>query len=77
MYYFYLNFPTFKERTILIHKGDCSECQNGNGKQGSGSNEKGFWAGPFHELSHAEEALKKMIKLFNHQPKTKNHRCCN
>ena len=66
MYYFYINYPNFKDRTILIHNGDCGQCQNGNGMQGSGSNERGFWAGPFEELIHAEEALKSLIKLFNY-----------
>ena len=46
MYYFYINYPRFKDRTILIHHGDCGDCQNGTGKQGSGSNEKAF--GPDH-----------------------------
>jgi len=76
MYYFYINYPNFKDRTILIHYSDCGNCQNGTGKQGSGSNEKGFWAGPFKELIHAEEALKSLIKLFNYQPEIGNHSCC-
>lgn len=76
MYYFYINFKTFKDRTILIHHGDCGHCKNGNGMFESGSNEKGFWAGPFKELSHADEALNSLIKLFNYQPEIGRHSCC-
>jgi hypothetical protein len=75
MYYFYINFPTIKDRKILIHKGECGYCQNGNGMQDSGSNEKGFWAGPFKELDHAETALKKLLSLFKDPPKSGKHDC--
>ncbi len=76
MYYFYINYPRFKDRTILIHHGDCGDCQNGTGKQGSGSNEKGFWTGSFANLSDAETALKLLVKLFKDPPKTRNCSCC-
>lgn len=46
MYYFYINFPTFKDRTILIHHGDCGQCKDGNGMFESGSNKKAI--GPVH-----------------------------
>lgn len=76
MYYFYINFPNFKDRIILIHHGDCGNCQKGNGKQGSGSNEKGFWTGSFSNLSDAETALKLLVKLFKDPPKAGNCTCC-
>jgi len=77
MYYFYINYPTFKDRTILIHYGDCGQCKKGNGMFDSGSNEKGFWAGPFKDLNQAEQSLHSLIRLFNHKPPTGNHSCCN
>jgi hypothetical protein len=77
MYYFYINFPNFKDRTILIHNGDCGNCQNGIGMNDIGSNERGFWAGPFKDLNQAEQALQSLIKLFNHKPMTGNHTSCN
>jgi hypothetical protein len=76
MYYFYINYPTFKDRTILIHHGDCGDCQNGTDKQGSGSNEKGFWTGSFANLSDAETALKLLVEKFKNPPKIRNHSCC-
>ena len=76
MYYFYVNFPRIKERKILIHKGECPDCKNGNGLHNLGSNEKGFWAGPFNELSHAESALRKLLSLFRDAPESGNHTCC-
>ena len=77
MYYFYINYPNFKDRTILIHDGECGHCQNGNGMRESGNNEKGFWAGPFKDLSQAEQSLQSLIKFFNHKPPIDNHSCCN
>jgi hypothetical protein len=76
MYYFYINYPNLKDRTILIHHGDCGNCQNGTGKQGSGSNEKGFWTGSFSSLSDAETALELLVKLFKNPPNTGNCSCC-
>ncbi len=76
MYYFYINYPNFKDRTILIHNGDCGQCKDVYGMFDSGSNEKCFWAGPFKELNHADEALKSLIKLFNYEPEIGNHSCC-
>jgi hypothetical protein len=76
MYYFYINYPRFKDRTILIHHGYCGDCQNGTGKQGSGSNEKGFWTGSFANLSDAETALKLLVEKFKNPPKIRNHSCC-
>ena len=76
MYYFYINYPNFKDRTILIHHGDCGQCQNGTRKQGAGSNEKGFWTGSFAKLSDAETALELLVKLFKNPPNTENCSCC-
>jgi len=76
MYFFYVNFPNFKDRTILIHKANCGHCQNGIGMKVLGSNERGFWAGPFKELNQAEESLNNLIKFFNHKPEIGNHTCC-
>jgi hypothetical protein len=41
----------------------------GMGKHNVGSNEKGFWAGPFREYEHAASALKKIRKKFRNPPK--------
>jgi len=75
MYYFYINFPTFKQRTILIHKGECGDCQNGNGKRNIGSNEKGFWAGPFKKYEHAYSALSKLQSKFQNPTKIGDCNC--
>jgi hypothetical protein len=76
MYYFYINYPNFKDRTILIHNGDCGNCQSGTGKQGAGSNEKGFWTGSLSNLSDTQTALELLVKLFKNRPKTGNCSCC-
>jgi hypothetical protein len=67
-YYFYVNFPRFKEKKILIHRNTCSNCKNGTGLRGRGSNEKGFWAGPFNKYIHAHEALTKLVSKFQNPP---------
>ena len=74
-FYFYLNFPRFSDKKILIHVHTCGHCANGNGKRGTGSNEKGFWAGPFKKYSHAKEALLKLILKFENPPETGNCNC--
>lgn len=76
MCYFYVNYSNFNARIFFIHHGECGQCQNGNGMKGSGSNERGFWAGPFREFKHAAESLKRLIKLFNCQPEIGIHSCC-
>jgi hypothetical protein len=68
MYYFYINFPNFNDRTILIHHGTCGRCQNGNGQRGSGTNAIGFWAGPFQTYNDAHGALTKLIRRFQNPP---------
>jgi hypothetical protein len=75
MFYFYINFPTFKSRTILIHRGECGDCQNGIGKHNIGSNEKGFWSGPFKNLDDADSAMKKLQKKFKYPPNIGNCTC--
>ena len=75
MYYFYINYPNFKDRIILIHHGDCSQCQNGNGMHEAGSNEKGFWAGPFKKYDHAAIALAKLVAKFRNPPETGDCGC--
>ena len=75
MYYFYINFPTFKNRTILIHKGECGDCQNGNGKRNIGSNHRGFWAGPFKKYDQAYSALSKLQSKFRNPPEIGDCRC--
>jgi hypothetical protein len=67
-FYFYVNFPRFSEKNILIHRNTCLRCKNGSGLRGSGSNEKGFWAGSFKRYNHASEALRKMNSKFKNPP---------
>lgn len=67
-YYFYLNFPRFSEKKILIHRNTCLKCKNGAGLRSGGSNEKGFWAGPFKRYDDATAALKKLVSKFRIQP---------
>jgi hypothetical protein len=76
MYFFYINYPNIRNRTILIHHSDFGQCQNGNGMHGSGSNERGFWACLFKDLNLAEQLLQSLISLLNHQLPTGNHSCC-
>jgi hypothetical protein len=74
-FYFYINFPTFASKKILIHRGTCGHCNHGNGKKGGGSNEKGFWAGPFNSHSNARRALDSLIGKFQNPPLTGDCSC--
>ena len=65
MYYFYLNFPNYKSKNIMIHSSECGDCKSGIGKRGSLSNEKGFWAGPFETYLNAELCLEELLKKVN------------
>jgi hypothetical protein len=71
MYFFYLNFPTYKERTILIHKKECGFCKNE-----IGNTNNGFWAGPFQNLYEIESSLKKLNNLMIIKFQFKNCSCC-
>jgi broad specificity polyphosphatase/5'/3'-nucleotidase SurE len=57
-FYFYVNFPRSSEKQILIHRNIRSHCNDRKGKIETGSNEKGFWAGPFTKYDHASKASK-------------------
>jgi hypothetical protein len=78
MFYFYINFPNFKERVIIMHKADCGMCRNGKGQNGPEySNERGFWAGPFEKYPDTVLALEKLISKFNTKVNFDNCRFCN
>jgi len=77
MYYFYLNFPNFTSDPIKIHHADCSYCKNGNGLHDNGSNQRGFWAGPFSTYSDIEVALIQLDQKFSTPPGFEDARCCN
>ena len=66
MYYFYLNFPNYKSKSIKIHHSTCGDCKSGQGKI-SISNEKGFWAGPFSKIEDIENSLKELQKIVKSQ----------
>lgn len=74
-FYFYVNFPRFSEKKILIHRNTCGHCNSGQGKRGTGSNEKGFWCGPFKKYDHAAIALTKLIAKCSNSPKTGDCDC--
>ena len=74
-YYFYVNFPTLNTKIILIHKGTCGNCKNGLGKHEKGSNEKGFWAGPFGQYDNARAALTNLVGKFVNPPQTGDCNC--
>ena len=74
-FYFYVNFPRFFEKSIFIHKNNCGHCKDGNGKRGTSSNEKGFWAGPFKKYEHASEALWKLNEKFQNPPTIEDCDC--
>lgn len=67
MYYFYFNFPNYKSKSIIIHDGNCGDCNSSQGKLGSLSNSNGFWAGPFKTVIEVELALNKLLKLVEHK----------
>jgi len=75
MYYFYINFPRFSDKTILIHSGACSKCNNGLGLRGLGSTSRGFWAGPFMQHAQASAALDLLVSKFVNPPLTSNCDC--
>ncbi len=74
-FYFYVNFPRFSEKKILIHRNTCLRCKNGAGLRGGSSNEKGFLAGPFKKYDHAAIALTKLIAKFSNPPETGDCGC--
>ena len=74
---FYVNFPRFSEKIILIHRNTYLKCRNGDGLHSTGSNEKGFWAGPFNKHIHASIALSKLISKFENPPETGYCNCVN
>lgn len=74
-FFFYVNLSRFSEKTILFHRNTCGHCNVVNGQRGTGSNEKGFWAGPFKRYDHASEALRKLISKFQNQPMTGDCDC--
>lgn len=63
MYYFYLNFPTYKTHVIKIHRQNCRDCNSGQGKRNSLSNKNGFWAGPFKTINDTEDSLNELLNL--------------
>ena len=67
MYYFYVNFPTFREG-ILVHNGACGRCNNGMGLHNAGSSTRGFWAGPFQTRQDAHTALASLMRKFRNPP---------
>ena len=74
-FFFYVNFPRFTEKPIFIHRNTCGHCKDGNGQKGMGSNEKGFWAGPFKQYDHAYEALMKLNSKFHGRATTGDCDC--
>ena len=74
-FYFYVNFPRFAEKKILIHRNTCLRCKNGDGLRGAGSNEKGFWTGPFKKYAHAYSALSKLQSKFRNPPEIGDCSC--
>ena len=74
-FYFYVNFPRFWEKKIMIHRNTCLRCKNGSGLRGAGSNEKGFWAGPFKNYEHAYSALSKLQSKFQNPPEIGDCSC--
>lgn len=77
MYYFYVNFPNFNVDPIKIHRTNCGFCQSGNGMQGVGSNQSGFWAGPFNSYNDIVSALEEMNNKFIIPPGFANCSRCN
>jgi hypothetical protein len=77
MYYFYLNFPNFISDPIKIHNANCSHCRNGSGLHDYGSNQRGFWAGPFKTFSDIEFSLNQLNQKFSNPPGFESARCCN
>ncbi len=71
MYYFYLNFPKYKDKEILIHKKNCGFCKNE-----TGNTINGFWAGPFTKIEDAEINLIKLNNLVIHKFKYRKCSCC-
>lgn len=76
MYYFYLNFRNYNTHIVMIHKSSCGFCNSGNGAQGSLSNSKGFWAGPFNNILEIESSLQNLQRITKNEFKySKCSRC--
>ncbi len=71
MCYFFLNFPEYKRKEILIHKANFGHCNNETGNK-----KNGFWVGPFTKIEDAETNLKKLNGLVKHNFKYRKCSCC-
>lgn len=71
MYYFYLNFPTYKDKPIKIHNKECGFCN-----PETGCTYNGFWAGPFVNINDAETSLKNLNKLMSVKFEFGKCSCC-
>lgn len=47
-YWVYYNWRAERGEKAIVHRGDCGNCNNGQGKMGRGSSTpNGRWLGPF------------------------------
>ena len=71
MYYFYLNFPNFSSRIILIHVKTFHHVRPENNSY------NGFWAGPFKTKYDVEFSLKNLNTLMKSGFQYAYCDCCN
>ena len=57
-YYFYHNWTAEKGGKAIIHRGDCSFCNNGRGIHNTGQTRNGQWIGPFNTKFYAIDKAK-------------------
>ena len=50
-------YENYRNRRVTIHDGSCRDCNNGEGKNGTGPTPNGKWWPPFATVTEAEAAV--------------------
>ena len=56
MYWF---FESRNHQRAIVHRGDCTFCQNGDGLHGPAHKDHGKWHGPFNDRDVVMDAAKR------------------
>lgn len=51
-------YENWTHKKAIVHRGDCSYCNDGRGIHGESSDKNGEWHGPFHDRDGAFQRAK-------------------